>query len=299
MLDRLAVTMPDWRERNPADLGVTLVELLAYAGDQLSYFQDAVATEAYLGTARRRTSRAPARAPGRLPRCTTAPTRAPGWSSRPTPIAAPPRRPALPAGTRVTDEPGDARTPPATSSFETLHAVTALTRVAATRSASTPGATSTAACRRARRGDARREHRRSRAARAATCSCSKRCAGAETRPCPRTPTRRTATPCASRTNPRDRIDPLHAAHRCCEIRWHDEDALPFPLCLARVRRRRGRDRAVAVARGNVVLADHGLTILDDRAAGGDWCRATCLPTDATGRCSTTPALTQAVRLRRS
>ena len=48
--------MPDWRERNPADLGITLVELLAYAGDQLSYYQDAVATEAYLGTARRRTS---------------------------------------------------------------------------------------------------------------------------------------------------------------------------------------------------------------------------------------------------
>ena len=35
---------------------VALVELLAYAGDQLSYYQDAVATEAYLGTARRRVS---------------------------------------------------------------------------------------------------------------------------------------------------------------------------------------------------------------------------------------------------
>ena len=48
--------MPAWRERNPADLGVTLVELLAYAGDQLSYYQDAVATEAYLNTARSRAS---------------------------------------------------------------------------------------------------------------------------------------------------------------------------------------------------------------------------------------------------
>ena len=48
--------MPDWRERNPADLGVALVELLAYVGDHLSYRQDAVATEAYLGTARRRVS---------------------------------------------------------------------------------------------------------------------------------------------------------------------------------------------------------------------------------------------------
>lgn len=56
MLDRLSVLMPDWRERNAADLEVALVELLAYAADRLSYFQDAVATEAYLGTARRRTS---------------------------------------------------------------------------------------------------------------------------------------------------------------------------------------------------------------------------------------------------
>ena len=43
-------------ERNPADLGIVLVELLAYVGDYLSYQQDAVATEAYLATARRRTS---------------------------------------------------------------------------------------------------------------------------------------------------------------------------------------------------------------------------------------------------
>lgn len=56
LLDRLALTTPDWVERNPADLGTTLVELLAYTGDQISYQQDAVATEAYLDTARRRVS---------------------------------------------------------------------------------------------------------------------------------------------------------------------------------------------------------------------------------------------------
>ncbi len=56
MLDRLAALMPGWREPNPADLGVALVELLAHVADQLSYEQDAVATEAYLGTARRRVS---------------------------------------------------------------------------------------------------------------------------------------------------------------------------------------------------------------------------------------------------
>lgn len=56
MLDRLSTIIPDWKERSPSDLGIALVELLAYAGDYLSYYQDAVATEAYLGTARRRYS---------------------------------------------------------------------------------------------------------------------------------------------------------------------------------------------------------------------------------------------------
>ncbi|MCU1348997.1 MAG: uncharacterized protein JWO56_2027, partial [Acidobacteria bacterium] len=56
MLDRLTLLAPGWRERNPADAGIALVEMLAYAADQLSYEQDAVATEAYLGTARRRVS---------------------------------------------------------------------------------------------------------------------------------------------------------------------------------------------------------------------------------------------------
>lgn len=56
MLDRMSVLMPKWTERNAADEGVALVELLAYVGDHLSYEQDAIATEAYLDTARRRVS---------------------------------------------------------------------------------------------------------------------------------------------------------------------------------------------------------------------------------------------------
>lgn len=56
IFDRMALLMPDWRERHVPDLGVTLVELLAYSGDMLSYYQDAVATEAYLDTARLRVS---------------------------------------------------------------------------------------------------------------------------------------------------------------------------------------------------------------------------------------------------
>jgi hypothetical protein len=56
VLDRLALIIPEWQETHSADIGVALVELLAYAGDQLSYYQDAVATEAYLETARQRVS---------------------------------------------------------------------------------------------------------------------------------------------------------------------------------------------------------------------------------------------------
>jgi hypothetical protein len=56
ILDRMAVLLPEWRERHVPDLGIALVELLAYAGDYLSQFQDAVATEAYLATARQRIS---------------------------------------------------------------------------------------------------------------------------------------------------------------------------------------------------------------------------------------------------
>lgn len=56
LLDRMTLTVPDWSERHVPDLGVTVVELLAHAGDQLSYYQDTVATEAYLDTARRRVS---------------------------------------------------------------------------------------------------------------------------------------------------------------------------------------------------------------------------------------------------
>lgn len=56
MLDRLAVTAPGWAERHAADLGVAITEALAYAADHLSYHQDAVGTEAYIGTARSRIS---------------------------------------------------------------------------------------------------------------------------------------------------------------------------------------------------------------------------------------------------
>ncbi|MDD1751166.1 MAG: hypothetical protein LUO89_14990 [Methanothrix sp.] len=56
ILDRLSEIMPNLKESSVSDLGVVIAEIMAYAADYLAYYQDAVATEAYLGTARRRIS---------------------------------------------------------------------------------------------------------------------------------------------------------------------------------------------------------------------------------------------------
>jgi hypothetical protein len=56
LLDRVSALVPGWDDRHPADVGVMLVELFAHLGDRLASWQDAVALEAYLGTARRRAS---------------------------------------------------------------------------------------------------------------------------------------------------------------------------------------------------------------------------------------------------
>lgn len=56
LLDRMSVLQPGWTQRDVADVRTALVELLAELGDRASYRQDQIATEAYLGTARRRIS---------------------------------------------------------------------------------------------------------------------------------------------------------------------------------------------------------------------------------------------------
>ena len=157
MLDRMAVLMPAWSERNPADLGVALVEALAYSADQLSYQQDAVATEAYLGTARQRISvrrharlmdyfisegcNARAWVHSRVSRCRSAPF----------------RRPAIPAGTKFSRRiPGQrhchrrrsARLRAGGNQFsKTMEPVDNLCSSITTSCSSTPGAISAAACR--------------------------------------------------------------------------------------------------------------------------------------------------------
>ena len=56
IMDRLGRQMPGWRDRSAADLATTLGELIAYVGDLQHYRLDAVASEAYLHSARRRSS---------------------------------------------------------------------------------------------------------------------------------------------------------------------------------------------------------------------------------------------------
>lgn len=56
LLDVASTRHPSFTDGNVADLAYTLVEALAYEGDRLAYFQDAIATEAYLDTARQRRS---------------------------------------------------------------------------------------------------------------------------------------------------------------------------------------------------------------------------------------------------
>jgi hypothetical protein len=56
LLDFLPTRVPSFTESSEADLAITVAELFAYAGDQLSYFQDSVSNEAYLPTVRQRVS---------------------------------------------------------------------------------------------------------------------------------------------------------------------------------------------------------------------------------------------------
>jgi hypothetical protein len=52
MLDRMSVLVPGFREDDPVDLTTTIIEALAWRADQQSYRIDWVATEAFLDTAR-------------------------------------------------------------------------------------------------------------------------------------------------------------------------------------------------------------------------------------------------------
>ncbi len=274
MLDRLAVVMPDWAERNPADVGVTLVELLAYAGDMLSYRQDAVATEAYIGTARRRTS---IRRHARLvdyPMHEGASARA--WVSlavRQDLLPGIGDSPVLPAGSQFLTR-GDgpigldpADLPRALSDgpvvFESLHPVAALTvkrneigfyTWSDDRCCLPAGATrATLDCTAADVGLARGDVLIFEEVLGPDSGLE-----ADADPAHRHVVRLDRTP----TELLDRL----TGRAVLEVSWSVADALPVPLCLWEVRDATGVLRQATVARANVVLVDHGLTVAGTESA---------------------------------
>jgi hypothetical protein len=257
MLDRLAETVPEWMERNPADLGVALVESIAYAADQLSYQQDAAGTEAYLGTSRLRPS---VRRHARLldyrlhDGCN-----ARAWLAieagalSGTVIQA--RTPVVPAGAvagplpRALEEAAAQGTPV----FETLHEITAqqvrdeihIHTWGDERCCLPRGATSATLV----------ETTPPLALAAGDVLIFEEVRGAAGLRENADPTHRHAVRLSE--PPSADVDPLDQTV-VLEVRWHAEDALPFALTAG------GPATApLAVVRGNVVLADHGLTVRDD------------------------------------
>ena len=243
LLDRVSLLLPGWSDRNPADLGVTLLELFAVVGDQLAYAQDAVATEAYLGTARRRVSvRRHARLLDYRMHDGTA---ARAWLTLSVTPAA--DGVVLPAGAEVRTESDD--TPPVV--FRTLHPATArFARTAvefytwgderAVLAAGSTGATfsASAAALDLVAGDV---------------LLLEEVLGPDGRPGTADPTRR--HPVRLVADPEPVSDPLTGAG-LVGVRWHQRDATPFPLRLWQYPTATGTTGA-AVARGNVVLAEHG------------------------------------------
>ncbi|MEA3048087.1 MAG: hypothetical protein QOJ53_2419 [Sphingomonadales bacterium] len=266
MLDRMSQTIPQWQERNAADLGVVLVELLAYVGDRLSYAQDAVATEAYLGTARLRSS---VRRHARLVDYAMHD----GANARAWVQVAVTGAPLLVGPGKVTFltrlSGSDPVVPPAGDPrferllfqqpvvFEPLHEQTLFKEhndiafhdwgegecclpkgaVRATLRGNLPNL---------RSGD--------------VLIFEERIGPRTGRPADADPARRCAVRLVQVAA--GLIDPVTPPTDITEIRWAEEDALPFPLCLSsRTDEALGGETVVGVSHvlGNIVLADHGLT----------------------------------------
>jgi hypothetical protein len=259
LFDRLAIVMPNWRERNAADVLVAIVELLAYAGDYLSYYQDAAATEAYLGTARRRTSvRRHARLvdyamhEGASARAWVSIAVGPGADGADVPERTQVLTGELGAPPRI--EPADV--PEAVSKgalvFETVDPIrlrAARNRVrfytwGDPRCCLPKGATKATLV-----GPQQRLQLR-----AGDVLVFEELVGPESRhPEDADRTHRHAVRLTKVTAGFDETPPERPP--IVEVEWHAEDALPFPLCLWEL-----DDGPTSIAHGNVVLADHGRTL---------------------------------------
>ena len=310
MLDRMSVLMPEWRGRNAADVGVTVVEMLAYVGDQLSYQQDAVATEAYLGSARKRTS---LRRHARLvdyqvhegcnarvwirlfvnddgviiPRGTPLLTRAPNTPDRIAP-AADQLRDALASGALVFETVEDTRLyqDHERISFYTWGERECCLPKGATRATLSGHYPNLKAgdvlvfaeefgARTGFAEDADRAHR-----------WAVRLSDA----------RLDQDPCGGLFLPAPNNNPLDVT----EIRWAEQDALPFPLCLSTIT---DKDHGatylgeVSAAYGNIVLADHGRTLANEDLGEVPASRLTLATTSDVLSCTRPPLQAVAPRFR--
>ena len=266
ILDRLSALMPDWRERSPADAQIAMVELLAYAGDHLSYFQDAVAAEAYLGTARRRISvRRHARL---LDYFVHDGANARAWVSVEVTNGGDADGKALPEGTLLLTRGSDPAVAVPTAEleatlaehpvvFETLHD---LPLHSAHNEISFYTWSDSECC--LPKGSTR-------ATLVDNPPLSLKAGDVlifEEVLSPTTGTAADADPSHRQavrlTSVAKRQDPLDGT-AVADIEWHNRDALAFPLCLTAKLSESGGTPAVkeiSVARGNIVLADHGLTL---------------------------------------
>jgi hypothetical protein len=277
MLDRMALLAPRWRERSAADLGVTLVEVLAYAADQLGYRHDVIETEAYLGTARLRTSvRRHARLvdyriddgsnarvwlvlqlngdlPGGVPAGTRCCTRFDGAPPLALTRDLATYEAAISAGAEFFEVMADRFLPgsdpplPQPRPLRAANNTMAFYAWSAREDCLPVGATraTLAGAHDLRRGDflmfAEAKGPRSGS------------------PADADPTRR----CVVRLVRDGEVstDPLNGA-AITRIAWHADDALPFPLCIASLADASGQPSLtdVSMAYGNVILADHGRTL---------------------------------------
>lgn len=266
MLDRLSQSMPGFTERSPADFTVALVEMLAYVGDHLSYTQDAVATEAYLGTARRRTSLR------RHARLLDYPLHD-GCNARvfvTFDVAAAADGGSLPAGRpllALTDQGGPVRDSaildqlpqPGIEVFETLHDLV----LHAAHSEIALHDFADPACCLPRGTTAAALVHPSAPAPALALAVGDLLIFEEIR----SPTTGQAADRDTRHRHPVRLTAVQPGRDDLTgtdlllVRWHPDDALPFPLCVSQEFEVGGAlvKRAIAVARGNVVLADHGMT----------------------------------------
>ncbi len=273
MLDRMSALMPQWKERSPADLGVMLVEALAYTADQLSYQQDAVATEAYLGTARRRVS---VRRHARLmDYYISEGCNARTWVHLQVSadvVRADPADPAIPIGTKLTtlipgQQTGITDDPRVYEQADMLfEAMESLQSLYADHNELRFYTWSDQRCCLPKGAVSATLAGHHPQLKPGMMLLFEEVIGPETGlPSDADPTRRHVVRLdrvvATATGGGPLTDPV-TNQLITDITWHEDDALPFPFCLSAPTNAGYRD-AVSLARGNLVLADHGVTLANE------------------------------------